>query len=339
MLAACGGGIYSVWDTLLRYEAYGVVTGRTIDVSAPLDGVLRYVHVREGDIVNQNARLATVFDLECEQKLQRIADELRVADATLHAEMARIRWQSHVDDTEVTRSMADFFEASGLVCQESGTLDILRDQLQRSRLANEKNAVPASELETRTILERAHNEKLESLRQSLEVLRKRAEGVAQVPRPGIEQMAPLVAKTDLLLNEVERIRQWIEQGDLKAPVNGTVLRRHHPAGECVRSHEPLFTVLEESSTEIEIYVPQSQTEQFKIGETLNIQIEPFNETVPCVVTMVGNEHRRPPEHIEIYYRANAMLLPVRLRPAGNWGNDPRLKIGAVARLPKFNARG
>lgn len=189
MLAACGGGIYSVWDTLLRYEAYGVVTGRTIDVSAPLDGVLRYVHVREGDIVNQNARLATVFDLECEQKLQRIADELRVADATLHAEMARIRWQSHVDDTEVTRSMADFFEASGLVCQESGTLDILRDQLQRSRLANEKNAVPASELETRTILERAHNEKLESLRQSLEVLRKRAEGVAQVPRPGIEQMA------------------------------------------------------------------------------------------------------------------------------------------------------
>ena len=48
MFAACSAGIATVWDSLLRYRAYGVVTGRIVDVSAPIDGVLESVHVREG---------------------------------------------------------------------------------------------------------------------------------------------------------------------------------------------------------------------------------------------------------------------------------------------------
>jgi hypothetical protein len=41
----------------------------------------------------------------------------------------------------------------------------------------------------------------------------------------------------MLLNETQRIREWIAQGDLRAPVNGRVLHRHHPAGECIKSQQ------------------------------------------------------------------------------------------------------
>ena len=96
----------------------------------------------------------------------------------------------------------------------------------------------------------------------------------------------------MLLNETQRIREWIAQGDLRAPVNGTVLHRHHPAGECIKSHDPLFSMMEESSLEIEMFLPQEMTADFSVGDTMQLRIEPFAELVPCTVTGIGSEHRQ-----------------------------------------------
>ena len=104
------------------------------------------------------------------------------------------------------------------------------------------------------------------------MLKDRAEAAANSPRLGAEQLAPLVAKVDMLLNETKRISDWASQGELRAPVNGTVLHRHHPAGECVKSHEPLFSVIEESSLEIELYLPQEITDKYKVGDTVKLKI-------------------------------------------------------------------
>ena len=95
----------------------------------------------------------------------------------------------------------------------------------------------------------------------------------------------------MLLNETQRIREWIAQGDLRAPVNGTVLHRHHPAGECIKSHDPLFSMMEESSLEIEMFLPQEMTADFSVGDAMQLRIEPFAELVPCTVTGIGSRRR------------------------------------------------
>jgi multidrug resistance efflux pump len=133
MIAACSTGAFTVWDSLFRYQAYGVVTGRIIDVSVPMDGVLKTVLVREGDSVRQDAQLAKVVDLEFEQQLARVTDELRITEATLQAEIAKVQWQSRVDDTEMTKSIAELYESTGRLQQENGSLDLLRDQLTRTK--------------------------------------------------------------------------------------------------------------------------------------------------------------------------------------------------------------
>src|SRR5262249_17936487 len=51
LLAVCGFIGYKVWDSYFRYQAYGTVEGRIIQVSPPWDGVVKYVHVREGETV------------------------------------------------------------------------------------------------------------------------------------------------------------------------------------------------------------------------------------------------------------------------------------------------
>ena len=192
-------------------------------------------------------------------------------------------------------------------------------------------------LENQTVQEQAQTDKLVSIQQALRVLKERAETAASIPRLGSEQVGPLVAKVDMLLNETERIREWIAQGDLRAPVNGTILFRHHPAGECVKSYEPLFSVMEEASLEIEMYLPQSMTADYKVGDTIKLRIEPFDELVPCEVTHVAAEHRQPPENIEVFYRKSVKLLPVRVRPAPQFASDKRMAVGAVAKLPHFSS--
>jgi len=339
MFSACGAGIATVWDSLLRYQAYGIVTGKVINVSAPIDGVLQYVHVREGDHVRQDARLATVFDLDFEHRLQRISDELKMAQASLHAEIAKVQWQSKVQETEMTKSMADFFEGASNMYQETAALGVIRNELARTQALSQTHAAKEMDLRNQTIREQAGTDKLRAIQKALRVLKERAETAARIPRLGSEQIAPLVAKVDMLLNETERIREWIQQGELKAPVNGVVLSRHHPAGECIKSHEPLFSVMEESSLEIQLYLPQELTADYNVGDTIKLKIEPFEQLVPCEVTAIGTEHRQPPPNIEVFYRKNVTLLPIRVRPSQEFAGDRRMSVGAVAKLPHFSHRG
>ena len=338
MLVACGSGLFTVWDNLLRYKAYGVVTGKIVNVSAPIDGVLQYVHVREGDHVRQDSRLATVFDLTYEQRLSRVEDEIAVAEADLHAQLAKVRWESHVQETEITRSLADFYEGAGAVHEQEGTLAVIRNELKRTQQLIVNNAAKENEFVNQSIQESANKDKLVAVENALSVLKERAEKAADAPRLGAEQIKPLVAKVDLLLNETKRIRQWIAQGDLRSPVNGTILSRHRPAGECIRSHETLFSLMEESSLEIELFLPQEMTATYDVGDTVELRIEPFEELVPCEVVSIGSEHRQPPANIEVFYRKSVKLLPVKVKPAAKFMNDRRMSVGAVAKLPHFKFR-
>ena len=338
MLLACGSGLFTVWDNLLRYKAYGVVTGKIVNISAPIDGVLKYVHVREGDQVRQDTRLATVFDLTYEQNLSRIEDEITVAEADLHAQLAKVRWESHVQDTEITRSLADFYEGAGAVHEQEGTLAVIRNELKRTQQLIATNAAKENDFVNQSIQESANEDKLVAVEQALEVLKDRAEKAADAPRLGSEQIKPLVAKIDLLLNETKRIREWMAQEDLRAPVNGIILSRHRPAGECIRSHETLFSLMEESSLEIELFLPQDMTATYEIGDTIELRIEPFENLVPCEVVSIGSEHRQPPANIEVFYRKAVKLLPVKVKPSAEFATDKRMSVGAVAKLPHFKFR-
>lgn len=338
MFAACSTGIATVWDSLLRYRAYGVVTGKIVEVAAPIDGVLQSIHVREGDEIRQDGRLGLVSDLTHQQQLERVADELKIAEADLHAEIAKVQWQSRVQDTEMTRSLADFHDGVAQVHETTGDLGVIRSELERTKILIETKAAREIDLRQQSIQEQAQKEKLASVQSALKVLKERAENAAQIPRLGEEQIAPLVAKVDMLLHETERIREWIAQGDLRAPVNGMVLQRHHPAGESVQAHQPLFSVIEDSSLEIELYLPQEMTDEYEVGDTIKLKIEPFDGLVPCTVTQIGSEHRRPPSNIEVFYRKDVRLLPIRVRPPAVMAKDRRMSVGAVAKLPHFGSR-
>lgn len=96
--------------------------------------------------------------------------------------------------------------------------------------------------------------------------------------------------------------------------------------------------MEESSLEIELFLPQEMTATYDVGDTVELRIEPFEELVPCEVVSIGSEHRQPPANIEVFYRKSVKLLPVKVKPAAKFMNDRRMSVGAVAKLPHFKFR-
>src|SRR5262249_1480105 len=76
LLTACGYGAFQVYDTFFRYRAYGVITGRVLSVSPPWEGVVQYVHVRDGDTVRQGQLLMTLENTELRQRRGQLDDEL-----------------------------------------------------------------------------------------------------------------------------------------------------------------------------------------------------------------------------------------------------------------------
>jgi multidrug resistance efflux pump len=98
-------GAFRVWDSFFRYTAFGVIDGRTVEVSAPVPGLVRYVHVREGDQVRQGDLLLTLDQHELELRLGRLDDQWRLTQAKLEAEMSSAQWR-------VAQYLIDFHEAA-----------------------------------------------------------------------------------------------------------------------------------------------------------------------------------------------------------------------------------
>ncbi|TXT35460.1 MAG: Secretion protein HlyD family, partial [Planctomycetota bacterium] len=93
VLTVLGFGTFRVWDSFFHYTAFGVIEGRTVAVPAPVSGLVRYVHVSEGDQVRQGDLLLTLDQHDLELRLGRLDDQLRMAQAKLDAELSATQWR------------------------------------------------------------------------------------------------------------------------------------------------------------------------------------------------------------------------------------------------------
>ena len=228
---------YFVWDTWFRYEALGTVVGRVVQVSSPLAGTVESTRVRQGDVVRQGEPLATVRNLELQHRLAASGDQLRIAQATLEAELAKLRWRSHTLGSDNRKAMAEYYEVWGTFLSEQAKLADLELKLQRARILAEREAISAGEHDTIRLETEGQRAKVEKLAVAVEAMRHRAELDAQLDETEAAQLKPLTAATETLPSEIERLRLQVDQGEIVAPVDGRIIARQHYAGEYVDQGE------------------------------------------------------------------------------------------------------
>ena len=69
-----------------------------------------------------------------------------------------MQWQSQVEETEMTKSVAELFESAGRMHNEHGSLNVLRYQLGLNRELHQKHASLEADLTTFEIQEKAKKE-------------------------------------------------------------------------------------------------------------------------------------------------------------------------------------
>jgi HlyD family secretion protein len=344
LIGSCGYGGWQAYDAFLRYRAYGVVTGRVLQLSPPWQGELAAFHVREGDTVRQGQALLTMDNAEMRQRLSALSDELVSAQADLEAEAARLKWQAafHLDQGKGGR--ARYYEMWVSYLQEQRSLEKLRSELRISEQLYDRRAIAAMELERARQDYMGQRLKLEKLEIALSEARKYSEVgtilLAKLGRlseslveDGQDQLKPKLAKIEALKAERSRLEQYLAKGRIVAPSNGLVVKSHRFAGEHARAGDVLISFLEEGSLQIVLYLPQPKIASFQTGEAVDMVLEPYPERLQGCITRLGDQMEAPPEQIKRYYAAGQKLLPAHVRPSPEAQRWMAFRVDSVVKLP------
>ncbi|HRX78369.1 MAG TPA: HlyD family efflux transporter periplasmic adaptor subunit [Pirellulaceae bacterium] len=328
-----GFGAMTVWNSLFRYQAYGGVTGRVVELSAPWGGVLQTIHVREGDVVLQDQLLATVVNPELDRQVDSKRDELRIAQATLDAQVSQLRFESQQRDDNQHRSLAEYYELWGQLLQEQSTLADMLAKRQRSENLFRENAVAAEALQERRFDETGQRAKVEKLSEAVQKLGEIVEQSKSSTEELHAQLRPFALRIESLQNEIGRLRETAGLGAIRAPVNGRVIKVHRFTGEYSDPEFPIFEVLVDGSVEAVLYVSQKDSGQFTEGQLLELEVPPASAKAKCVIVRIADQYEPVPKSIEIHYRRDEKLLPIYARPLEGSKDSPALRLGGEVRLP------
>ncbi len=357
LIAFCGFCGYQAWTAFFRYRCHGTVVGRSIQVSPLWDGVVQALHVREGDLVRQGQLLMTVDNLELRQRQAQLADELKMAQANLAAQVARLKWESASQVVDRYKlGVAEYYEAWGKLLQEEARLQELGVSLSRAEELARGRAISREELDQIYFARQGQAQKVEKLKTSVEQLKKRMEqstnllenpkgdagnlgslgevgDVSELTAQGQDQLKPVMVKIETIQAEMNRHQERLALGQIHATTNGRVVKVHQHAGEAVKQGEPVLTLLEEGSLQMVLYLPQDSSDLFGVGEVVELTVEPAPRPVSGRIVRIGDEYEAAPENIKRHYREGQKLLPVYLEPVDAQPDWAALRVGGVVKLP------
>ena len=135
----------------------------------------------------------------------------------------------------------------------------------RAAKLSASGAVTQMELDQTSLAFQGKKEKIAKLTERLLELKKRVDFGSEMADDITPQLAPFVAKIEALQSERERLKQRLEQGELRAAADGLVIQRNLVAGEFCRTSDRVLTILEEGTLEVVLYVSQNKVDSFRAG--------------------------------------------------------------------------
>jgi multidrug resistance efflux pump len=320
------------WDAFFRYDAYGTVAGRVIEIAPPWAGTVETVHVRPGDQVQQGDVIATIQSLEVEGLVGRWTDELRVAEAELDAEVARVALDAQNRDDRRQQALADYYALSADLLAERSREDDLQSKLVRATELMERNALAGQEFDSVRFTEMGQRAKIEQLQLALDELKRRVDA-GERPLGEEQRLKPKLARIEQVQAEVHRLREKLRLGTIRAPVDGRIIALHHHAGEYLEQGAPIVELLCEGSVELLIYARQESADAYSLGAVVDVIVPPRGGVLRCRVVRIGDEYQGAPRSLETRYRHGEKLLPVYLDPAPSFRSAAVLRLGSEVRVP------
>ncbi|TWU05131.1 multidrug resistance protein MdtN [Symmachiella macrocystis] len=333
LLGMIGFGSWQVWSTFFRFSAYGIVDSHRVQVSAPIQGTVQSVHARLGETLRQGQLILTINNVELEHQLEQTRDELGIEQARLSAETAKMNWQMRNQQLENDEAIADYYEAWARLESEVADQKAMEKRLARAEGLHKSGVLTSDQYEELFYERQGADEKIKKRRDALQAWRTRAEGAVKAGM-STDHIDPILARIDSLQAQSTRIEELIRQCEVRSPVNGRLTKWDLRTGEFAKQGDALFSIVEEESEYVKLFLPQAARDRFAIGDTVNIEIRPHTETIACVVERVADEFSRAPAQIETFYAPHEQLIAIELRPVHTVFEAIGVRSGAQVRLPK-----
>jgi len=339
LILVLGGIGFQVWNALFRYRAYGVISGRLVKISSPVTGTLQHLYVQDGDQIIQGQLLATIESAELRHKYESLKEDLAIESANMTASLARLKldFTFRLDNSHGT--MVALAETLASLAAEESRLVEYESNFRRREKLLARQTVSEEEYIQHRMLYEGQKAKVARLQESLDLLRSRTDELQKlgdndkVLRLWKDQLMPCQTRIEGLQKQIQRHRDMLAACQILAPVNGVIATRHCFSGEACNPSSPLFTLLEENSLTVVLYVPQQSITEYSPGQQLSVVVSPNWNSVFCTVDHPGKSFMAPPDSIKRFYHAGQHLLPVYCRIDEKQGL--KLSYGATAKAPYF----
>jgi ABC exporter DevB family membrane fusion protein len=278
-----------------------------IDIGAELAGRLADVLADEGDAVARGQVLARLDSDDARARLASAEASLAVAEAELARVVNGARSEERREVRAAVRQAEAEFEQAELEWRR-------RDELARD------GVIPAEE---RDRAARA----LRVMRAKLDEARERADAVDGTARA--DERTRAEASVRLARARVQEANAVLEKTVLRAPVDGTVLRRYKEAGESVapesKDSARVFTVADTRRLRVRVDVDETDVARVTLGQPAWVTADAYGDrrfegTVVRVGSLLGRKNIRTDEPTE---RVDTRVLEtlIELHP------DVRLPVG------------
>ena len=94
LAALLAGAGYLVWNSFIRYEAYGVVEANIVGLSSPVEGEIRRLNIQYGQRVEKDQVVAEVVNTDDLRDIAKIDDEINVTQAEIKAKRSELLWKT-----------------------------------------------------------------------------------------------------------------------------------------------------------------------------------------------------------------------------------------------------
>jgi multidrug resistance efflux pump len=266
LVCAIGLATYAIWNHMFGDVAYGTIDGLVVRIVAPCDGVTRANQVHEGESVRQGQLLTTIDDLALEQELARLRDDLRIARATLDAELAKLRWNMQLAGNRPQDRATELHELWEKLAGDKAALGQLQWHPSPPSSSGQTNESPNT-------WENGHHGATWADDADFETRDIPPTWLEETAGPGGAAsgshdgpLRPTLARIRELQAEIQRKQRQLTRGQLRSPLSGIVIKKHRHSGERVEQADPLMEILEEGSLVAVVFFPQDQAERIELGD-------------------------------------------------------------------------
>jgi HlyD family secretion protein len=164
-------------------------------------------------------------------------------------------------------------------------------------------------------------------------------GIAEASRKEVDIQNEVVgaarARQRELAAQLESAKTMLQRAEIHSPLSGVVLTRNIETGEFVSPGTPVVTIADIDNLWMNVYIPESQMGQVKLGQQVDIRVDSFpNEAFKGTVTFISSKSeftpktiQTPEERIKLVFRVKVSIQNTnqRLKPGMPADAEVRLK--------------